>query len=42
MKPTTLSPKWKKQKEKIADELKRKGEMYFKVRKQCFKSKKVA
>lgn len=42
MKPSPLSPKWKKKKEKIAEELKKRGELYFKIQKQTFKFKKVA
>ena len=33
MKPSTLSPKWKKNKDELASELKNRGEMYFKLQK---------
>ncbi|MDY6966280.1 MAG: hypothetical protein SVM80_10000 [Halobacteriota archaeon] len=37
MKPNQLSPEWKKKKEKIAEELKNRGELYFKIKKIEFK-----
>jgi hypothetical protein len=41
MKPSTLSPKWKKNKDKLASELKNRGEMYFKLQKIKVKHNKV-
>lgn len=33
MKPSPVSPKWRKRRQKMAEELKRRGEIYFKTQK---------
>ncbi|MGB2728209.1 MAG: hypothetical protein WBC40_11280 [Halobacteriota archaeon] len=41
MKPTILTPEWKKKKKKVAEELMRKGKLFFNLQKQKHKFKKV-
>jgi len=40
MRSTTLTREWEKKKKKMADELMRQGELFFKSQKQKFKYKK--
>jgi hypothetical protein len=41
MKPTILTPEWEKKKKKTAEELMRKGELFFDLQKQKRKFKKI-
>lgn len=40
MKPSILTPEWEKKKKKMADELMRRGELFFALQRQKFKYKK--